>query len=47
MHSPKRLIFQIHSGFLAVIFYLVFGATLSLTFKKVTLCNKILQEMGG
>ena len=33
--------FHIHTGLLAVSFYLLFGATLSLTFKKVTLCNKI------
>ena len=37
MHSGANcLIVHIHTGLLAVSFYLLFGATLSLIFKKVT-----------
>ena len=43
----KCLIFHIHTGLLAGSFYLLFGATLSLTFKKVTFCDKILRKIGG
>ena len=45
--THQMLIFHIHTGLLAVSFYLLFGATLSLTFKKVKLCNKILRKIDG
>ena len=41
MHSANGHFFNIHTGLLAVSFYLLFGATLSLTFKKVTFYTPI------
>ena len=35
MHSAKCLIVHIHTDLLAFSFYLLFGVTLSLTFKKL------------
>ena len=39
MHSAKCLIVHIHTGLLAVSFYLLFGVALSLTFRKLKFYN--------
>ena len=45
--THQWFISHIHTGLLAVSFYLLFGATLLLTFQKVTLCDEIWRKTGG